>query len=69
MSYAAEFSVLSLDYPVVPVRCWSIFSKGIGGDAPVADGGISGDIYEQAIVKSITRRQPDFSKHLFGVIL
>jgi len=27
------------------------------------------DIYEQAIVKSITRRQRDFSKHLFGVIL
>jgi len=29
----------------------------------------SGDIYEQAFVKSVTGRQRDFSKHLFGIIL
>jgi len=28
----------------------------------------SGDIYEQACVKSVTGRQRGFSKHLFGII-
>ena len=37
--------------------------------AELSDSPSSGDIYEQAFVKSITGRQRDFSKHLFGVIL